>query len=167
MSELILAGGLAIVCLLLPNRMLVLMSVLGVMLADTPLVPRQAIYLSRFVPSGVLALRTLQLVLNRGRITANLMTKAWLPFLFLSLISIAYSIDRSLSAQRLLSALFIFVGFGVGIPIFFSRPGDQRRLVQMIGAVLGGAVLYSLYLTLQGGGELYHTVAARARPLRR
>ncbi len=162
MDPLFLAGGLALLCLVLPTRMLILMSVLGVMLADTPLVPKQAIYFSRFVPSGILALRTLQMVLSRGRINAYLMVKAWLPFFFLAMLSIAYSVDHVLSTQRFLSALFILVGFGIGIPVFFSRTRDHQRLVVAIGLILGAAALYSLYLALQGSTGLEERVFGRA-----
>ncbi|MEM7585730.1 MAG: O-antigen ligase family protein [Acidobacteriota bacterium] len=152
MSSYMAAAALAAACMLMPNRILILLSVLGVMLTDTPLVPKQAVYFSRFVPSGVLALRTLHLMLNRGSVTNFLLVKAWLPFMMLSVFSIGYSIDPSLSAQRLLSAAFIICGFGIGIPLFFPHRKDHQQLIQLIGLLLGSAALYSLYLTAFAGG---------------
>lgn len=138
----------------MPNRVLIFMSVLGVMLTDTPLVPKEAIYFSRFVPSGVLAFRCLHLMLSKGAVSNYLLVKAWLPFILLSLLSIGYSIDPSLSAQRLLSAAFIVCGFGVGIPLFFPTNTDHQQLIRLIGLLLGSAVLYSLYLTATGSSHV-------------
>lgn len=163
MSPLMLAAGLALFSLLLPNRALIVLSVLGVMLADTPLVPKQAIYFARFVPSGVLAFRAFQLTMSRGTMPARLVIKAWLPFILLSLASIVYSIDASLSAQRLISAAFLLYGFGIGIPLFFPRSSDHQSLVRLIGLLLGSAVLYSLYLTTIGESSFQTSTPGRAR----
>lgn len=138
----------------MPTRVLILLSVLGVMLTDTPLVPKDLIYFSRFVPSGVLALRTLHMMLNKGAISNYLMVRAWTPFILLSLLSLGYSIDPALSTQRLVSAAFIVCGFGVGIPLFFPTKADYQQLIRLIGLLLGSAALYSLYLTASGGSSV-------------
>ncbi|MEM7352708.1 MAG: O-antigen ligase family protein [Acidobacteriota bacterium] len=161
MSPLMLAGGLALISLLLPNRALIVLSVLGVMLADTPLVPKQAIYFTRFVPSGVLALRAFQLMLSRGTARSHLVVKAWLPFILLSFVSVGYSIDSSLSTQRLISAAFLLLGFGIGIPLFFPRNADHQGLVRLIALLLGSAVLYSLYVTTVGGSSFDTSIHGR------
>ena len=146
---------LAGVCLILPTRLLVLLSVLGVMLADSQVLERHALYFARFVPSAVLAARTL-VVLARQRfqlVAYNRLLKAWTPFLVFSAISILYSIDRSLTGQRLLSGVFVIVGFGLGIPLFFNRAEDIRRLATSVAVVLVVGVLYSLYVTPENPAE--------------
>lgn len=156
MKSLVGLAMMAAVCFVLPTRVLILLSVLAVMLADSQILGREVLFLARFVPSGVLAFRTLILLGSRpGALSENRMIKAWAPFLALATLSIAYSIEPNLSAQRLASGFFVLIGFGIGIPLFFPRLADLETLAKQVVLVLVVGVLYSLYATPQSPAETF------------
>lgn len=154
MSGTLLVVLLGVACWMLPVGSLVVLSIVGVMLADTPLVPHNLIYLARFVPSGVLALRCL-LMLGQRRLPIRWveMLRAWGPLFVLASLSASYSLAPLLTAQRAASGLFVLLGFGLGIPLFFPRIGDRRQLVRYMTWLIGGAVLYSLFQAGTGAGS--------------
>ena len=147
MNQYFLLVGFGLFCLFLPSRILIVLSIGFVLLADSPLVPLRMVHLTRFVPTGALALKAIAvLALREKRLRIPHFVKVWSPFWVFASISVLYSIDPTVSAQRLLSALFVFLGFGLGLPLFFPRLRDLRALVASITVLLGAAVLYSLFL---------------------
>ena len=83
------------------------------------------------------------------------MLKAWAPFLALAAVSVAYSLEPSLSGQRLASGLFVIIGFGLGIPLFFPRLHDLEKLAKQVVLLLVVGVLFSLYASPQDPTETY------------
>ena len=139
--------ALGVGCFVIPVSSLLIISVIGVMLADTSLVSTDFIYLGRFVPVGVLFARVMSLPLLRkvrgGR--SYSMPRKWLPFLLLASMSCLYSLEPAMSVQRVVSAVLVVFGFGLGIPFYISDTRKIARLIKMISAVMGGAILYSLF----------------------
>lgn len=139
-------------CLLMPPKILFMVSLLGVLLADTRLVSPEVIYLTRFVPVGVLSLRVLSTFMLRksSNVRGNSMLNAWLPFLLLAALSVSYSLEPAKTIQRAISALFAITAFGLGIPIYFRSPRKMKLLIRMIFSLMGGLMLYSLF---SGSGQ--------------
>jgi hypothetical protein len=163
MNELLVLAGLTALCFILPNVLLIPMSVGTVMLADTELLPTGLLYFARFVPIGVLACKSLVAVSRRRRSTASRssLLKAFAPFLVLAVVSVGYSAESLISAQRLLSGLFVFIGFGIGIPLFFSRPREMRLVIKLIGVLMAFAIIYSITLLPQEGAHIVTPDGAR------
>ena len=118
---------------LLPAEILILLSVVGVALADTRLVSSQFIYYLRFAPMGVLCFKALLELLLRKSFERGsyYLVKVWIPFLIISLLSVTYSIQPSLSFQRVLSAGFVLIGFGIGIPLYFA---NSKKMVHVLAS---------------------------------
>jgi O-antigen ligase len=138
----------SIPCLALPIKYLILLGVVGVALADSRIVPYEFVYYMRFMPMGVLCLRTL-IDLKAKRMAWNntfSMVKVWIPFLGFALFSVMYSLEPSLSIQRVLSAFFVLIGFGVGIPLYLPDSKRMLKVLFLLSLVLGAAVLYCLSL---------------------
>ena len=70
-----------------------------------------------------------------------------MPLLTLAALSTAYSLEPRVTAQRALSAWFVIVGFGIGIPLLLGRGTSIRRAMELLGILMGGAVVFSLYAT--------------------
>jgi O-antigen ligase len=140
---------LSIGCFVLPIHYLILLSILGVALADTRLVSYEFIYYVRFVPIGIFCFRLLADVAKRPvKANSSSIVKIWGPFLGLALISTMYSSDLSLSAQRVLSAYLVLGGFGIGIPIYCGDEKKVMRLLWLISSIMGIGLLYCLYLAI-------------------
>ena len=92
---------------------------------------------------GVFCFRALiHLFSQRGYQTNALsVTKAWLPFACLALLSATYSAESWLTFQRALSGFFVLVGFGLGIPVFFTRADKRDRVIRQVSVVMGVAVI--------------------------
>lgn len=146
MNPYLLAALVAVPCLVLPTRALVLAAVAGVMLADTRLVPRDYIFLTRFVPMGVLCFRALAHLAFRKAVARERLyvVKSWLPFLGLALFSTIYSEEALITFQRALSGVFVLLGFGAGIPVFLSKPEEKYRTIRQLSVLMAVAVLYAL-----------------------
>jgi O-antigen ligase len=115
------------------------------MFADTEILPRSFIYFARFVPIGILALKSLATFSRkRALATRSTMLKFWAPFLIFSGISVVYSANPWISGQRYLSALFVFVGFGLGVPLFFLKLQGMRRVIKFVGFLMALAIIYSV-----------------------
>lgn len=162
MDRLLVALALGLPCFILPVRHLIALSFVGVGLADSRLVSYEVVYYLRFVPMGALCVRVLGDLGSKPLLRRNShwMFKIWMPFWIFALISVTYSHMPSLSIQRVISAGFVFFGFGLGIPIYFGTGKKTARVLHLVGIVLGTGVLYSLYLAFQGatlsaGGEDY------------
>ncbi len=135
-------------CLVLPVKYLILLGVVGVGIADSRIVPIQFVYYLRFMPMGILCLRVLT-DLHVKRTPWNntfFMIKVWLPFLGFASFSAMYSLDPSLSMQRVLTAIFVLIGFGMGIPLYFLDSKKILEVLHLLTLVMGAAVLYSLSL---------------------
>jgi O-antigen ligase len=147
MGDLSWAIVLSLPFVMLPVEILMFLCVVGVGLADTNLIPYGSIYYLRFVPMGVLCFKALVGLLLRKSIKRGsyYLVKVWIPFLILSLLSVAYSILPSLSFQRVLSAWFVLIGFGIGIPLFFTNPKKMVQILVLISWFMGVGILYSLY----------------------
>jgi O-antigen ligase len=135
-------------CLILSVEHLVLLSVVGVALADTRVVPIQFIYYLRFVPMGILCFRILADPRLKRPLPKNsyYLVKVWTPFLAFALLSACYSSQPSISIQRGVSAIFVLAGFGIGIPLYFAHTRKMVRVLKLISIVMGGAILYSLFV---------------------
>jgi O-antigen ligase len=145
MTQWLLLAGLGVLCFTLPNALLVPLSVAAVMMADTELLPRTFIYFARFVPIGILALKSLAAFSRKkALVTHPFILRAWAPFLALSGVSLIYSTDPWLSAQRYVSALLVFIGFGMGIPLFFPKIQHMRRVINLVGLLMALAIVYSV-----------------------
>jgi len=139
---------LAIPCLILPVRYLIFLSILGVGLADSKLVPLDYVYYLRFMPMGILCFRVVSDLKKKRFLRQNSFSllKSWLPFWAFSIISIAYSLEPLLSIQRVISAGFIILGFGIGIPLYFGNSKKMVAVLTLLTLVLGVGTLYSLCL---------------------
>jgi O-antigen ligase len=147
MISLVWLSLLGIPCLILPIRYLILLGVVGVGMGDSKLVPYEFMYYLRFLPMGVLCLRTLtDLHLKRLSVKQPLlMAKIWLPLLGFALFSVMYALEPSLSIQRFLSAVFVLMGFGIGIPLYFPNLKKMVGVLDLIAFVMAVAILYSLF----------------------
>ncbi len=147
MIQLLVLLIIALVCFVIPINLLIIFSVVGVMLADTRLVPGDIIYYSRFVPIGILASRVLlALFMKRSAEKIDFsMVKTWIPFLLFASVSVVYSLEPSMSIQRVFSAWLVMIGFGIGIPLFFRTTEDLHRIVVLFSFFMGGAILYSYH----------------------
>ena len=148
-------------CLILPINILIGLSIIGVMLADTRIIPKDLIYFSRFVPVGILCLRALAYLVAKKSFKQEsyYFVKMWVPFLVLSFISTLYSLQPFITFQRALSALFAIVGFGIAIPLYLPKSSGRSDIIKIASVVIGASILYSLYLGSWGtammleGGE--------------
>jgi O-antigen ligase len=139
---------LSLTCLVLPVKHLILLGVVGVALSDTRFVSYQLIYYLRFIPMGILCFRILaDLKYKRFfRQRSYSLVKVWTPFLLFALLSATYSLQPSLSIQRILSAGFVLIGLGLGIPVYFADKRKITQVLKLISIVMAGAILYSLSL---------------------
>ncbi len=150
MNPLEVAAGLiviGIICFLFPLSFVIVLGIIGVMLADTQLVPPEFIYWARFVPIGILCLRVFfNTVIPRSQGTLkSTMVKVWLPFLALAFLSVSYSEEPQITLQRSLSFLFVVVGFGWGLPSVAIEARRLRQLLLMITVIMAGSVVFSFY----------------------
>ena len=156
MDQIALLLVLGMLCSLLPMSHLVMLSVTGVMLADTNLVPHKFIYFSRFLPIGILFLRVVIATSRQEQLqqTASLI-KHWTPFLVLAGLSVLYSVQPVVSLQRVLSGIFVVIGFGIAMPLMFPIFDEVLVMVRRLALLMAVAVLAGLWFlagTL-GGGE--------------
>jgi len=142
---------LSLPCLIIPIKHLILLGVAGVALADSRIVSYDFVYYLRFVPMGILCFRILADLKFKKFIPKNFYywVKVWTPFLMFALMSITYSLRPSFSTQRVLSAGFVLIGFGVGVPLYLETPKKITDILYLVALVMGVAVLYSLYLAPQ------------------
>lgn len=142
------------VTLFAPIELMVLGGVLGSLLADSWIVPVDAVYYARFAPMGMLAMRTLIDIalrrIPRVRLQRTLVYPGF-AFVGLAFLSAIYSITPDLTVQRTLSMAFVIVAFGLGLPNYlttFQRMNTALKLVILLIAafvVLGSA--------FAGGGD--------------
>jgi O-antigen ligase len=147
LNQIVLLIFIGIPLFVMPVNFLIIASIIGVMLADTRLIPTEFIYYTRFIPIGILAFRVL-LAYFAGRTAAKAdlgMLKAWLLFMLLASISVGYSLEPSMSIQRVLSGWLVLIGFAVAIPMYFQKPQDTDRLIWMVSIFMGAAIIYSFY----------------------
>jgi O-antigen ligase len=136
--------ALGILCVLIPMEFVMVLAVIGVMLADTKLVPTEFIYYIRFIPMGVMAMRVLFTKLQQARWTRSSMVRQWFPFLVLAGISVLWSPSQEVSLQRVVSLILVVIGFGYGIPLYLRRQAARGpRLLIMLTGILMVAVGYS------------------------
>jgi O-antigen ligase len=142
------------VTLFAPIELMVLGGVLGSLLADSWLVPGDAVYYARFAPMGMLAMRTLIDIALR-RIPRVRVERAFVypgfAFMGLAFISAIYSITPNLTFQRTLSMAFVIVAFGLGLPNYlttFQRLDGALKLVILLIAAF--VLVGSLFA---GGGD--------------
>ncbi len=157
---------LGIVCLFLPKNWLIILGIVSVALADTRLVSRHLIYYTRFVPMGVLALRVLTDITTGRRQLKYQSTflKTFLPFIILSGISILYASDQNIVFQRYLSMLFVFIGFGLGVPLYYEKQEDIIKLTKIIGIIIAIGVIYSFFTSsAQKTTATFYVVEGRAQ----
>jgi O-antigen ligase len=147
LNQIILLIVIGIPLFAMPVNLLIVASIIGVMLADTRLIPTELIYYTRLMPIGILAFRVL-LAYFVGRTAAKSdlgMMKAWLFFMLLASISVGYSLEPSISIQRVLSGWLVLIGFAVAIPMYFQKPQDTTRLIWLVSIFMGAAIIYSFY----------------------
>jgi O-antigen ligase len=142
---------LSLPCLVIPIKYLILLGVAGVALADSRIVSYDFIYYLRFVPMGMLCLRILADLRFKKSFAQDsyYWVKVWAPFLIIALMSIIYSLKPSFSTQRVLSAVFVLIGFGLGIPLYLKTLKKMTYVLYLLSLVMGVAVFYSLYLAPQ------------------
>src|SRR5581483_3594461 len=122
---LIIVGALlgAVIMVYAPIELLLLAGILGTMLADSRLVASGVIYYTRFVPMGMLTVRTLlDVVLHRER-HMRLERQILVPgmaFIGLAFVSALYSLTRDLTIQRAFSMVFVILAFGLGLPNYLA-----------------------------------------------
>lgn len=154
----------AVVAFVLPKSLLIVLSIVAVALADTRFTSYEFIYYARFVPIGVLAVKACAEAIVKRKLIPQRVTliRVFIPFILFAGCSIIYTADRQLVFQRYLSMLFVFAGFGIGIPTYYSL--DQLdKIIKPIGIILGMGIIYS-FLTSQGqpAGDSVHGIERRA-----
>jgi O-antigen ligase len=157
-----------VVTLILPIEVILILGMLGTVLADTPSVGG-AVYYARFFPMGMLAMRALADWLGHRERESKIVFSFFIPslmFLVIAFASIIYSIDDQVKTfLRVLSMVFVVIGFGIGLPNFVGDDFRFRRtmrwiivflaIVVVIGSVgpladSGGAAVTDTY-TRSGG----------------
>ncbi len=151
---LIAIGGLVgiFVTLYAPIEALLLASVLGALLADTRLVDGGIVYYARFVPMGMLTVRTILDVVFRtgqGQNFSRTLLLSGLVFVAFAMFSAVYSLTPALSFQRALSMLFVIVSFGLGLPQYLSSYEKTSRALKM---VIGLIAIFILFGVVFGSG---------------
>lgn len=143
-------GGI-VVTVLAPVEVMLMLAVLSAMLADSRLIDSGILYYVRFVPMGMLMVRTiLDVAFHRiVRVTSS-PTLLWsgLALCGFAVLSSLYAADRSLTLQRTLSMVLVVVAFGLGLPNYLATFGQMTRalklvLILIVIFVLAGAVLGS------------------------
>jgi O-antigen ligase len=136
----------SIPCLVIPIKYLILLGVVGVGMADSKMVSAEFMYYLRFMPMGILCLRILAGLKAKRPGWNNLffMVKIWLPFLGFALFSVMFAREPSLAMQRILTAIFVLMGFGMGIPLYFRNTKKMLEILYLLALVMGAGVLYSL-----------------------
>ncbi|MGE5138912.1 MAG: O-antigen ligase family protein [Rudaea sp.] len=144
------AVGIGVATLILPIELLLVAAVLGGILADSWLVPRNLIFYSRFAPAALLSVRAaLELVVRRRRdwiIPWPFIVPAAL-FSVLAGFSTLYSVTSSTTLQRTATMASLFVGFGLAVPQSFDSSRRMEQGFRWVAAalaltVLGGIVIF-------------------------
>ncbi len=138
------AVGIGLAALILPIELLLVAAVLGGILADSWLVPRNLIFYSRFAPAALLSARAaLELVVRRQRdwiIPWAFILPAGV-FAVLAGFSTLYSVNPSTTLQRVATMAFVFVGFGLAVPQSFTSSRKMEQGFRWVAAALALSVL--------------------------
>jgi O-antigen ligase len=146
-----------IICLLLGFEHLLILSIISMLIADTNLLPRQYIYMARFIPIGTLFIKVVFITLGGGGIFISRYLKMWLPFCLLALFSSVYSLTQVVTLERAISGLFVIVGVGLGIPLYLKDRKSLLNVLNGLGLLMAFIVLYSFYLIIVQKGYMAHT----------
>jgi O-antigen ligase len=133
--------GLGIVGLIAPIEWLLLLSAGAVILADSYLFPAEKdslrLYFTRFIPMGILAIRSLLIFLTHRldtKILPGIFLKPFGLLFFLAILSTLYDrLNPSNTLMRSLSMGFILCGFGIGVPFYLA---NERRLERGLHSLL-------------------------------
>jgi O-antigen ligase len=127
---------LGFVTLAAPVEWILLFSLVAVLLADTYFWPRGVdFYYTRFVPSGMLAIRSIIALAARQASLRDLPGIFLKPFglLFVfALLSATYSTNPQVTLLRSASMLFMLVGFGIAVPIYMPTEAKQRAVLRLL-----------------------------------
>ncbi len=155
------------ITLFAPIEVMILAGMLGPMLADSRLIPGSLVYYLRFVPMGMLTIRTVTEFLARRNPILPL-TRSFvfpvLPILVLAFVSTTYGIEPEKIFQRALSMLFVIVSFGIGLPSFWqtrerTEQGLKWVITLLIVVLVSGLILFDLNPQF----ALYQDVYVRTR----
>ena len=143
---------------IIPIEILFLTGIVFGILAASFLAEDATFYYLRFVPSVVITIRAYFHVTTLRPESVNLPTAVLVPFgllALLALVSVLYSSNPGLSAQRDVSLLLALIVFGVALPVFLAKkPQRLRRLVLLSSLVVSLAVLLGI---LEFSGTDYTT----------
>ena len=142
---LVIVGGLVgiFVTLYAPIELLLLVGVLGALLADSRF-DTDLIYYGRFVPMGMLTIRTLlDLVLQRGKFSRRSLSffVPGIAFAALALFSSYYSLTPEITFQRSLSMIFVIASLGLGLPNYLDTFPKMERALKFVVALIGLFIL--------------------------
>ncbi|MBP9014357.1 MAG: O-antigen ligase family protein [Smithella sp.] len=149
---------LTIICFFLPSWLLIITSVVGVLLADTRLVSGQYLYYARFVPPGVLFLKTIFL---RGKISQFVDEpfldpwKKWIPFIIFIFISAFYADDPVTSIQRSISAVFVLIGFPMAVEYYLQDEDSQHKFMIILSVIFIFINIYAFYSIRNYASDAY------------
>lgn len=127
-----------------PVEFFLLTGVLFAMLADSRLIGGSLIYYGRFVPMGMLTLRTiLDIATHRVGVVASSPALLWSGLLLTAYagFSTLYSPNQSLTIQRGLSMFLVVVGFGLGLPNYLNSTERLDRALKLVILLIAGFVL--------------------------
>lgn len=133
-AVLIISGVITIaLALAAPIELLIFASVILSVLGITNLIDLSVLFYLRFVPTGLLAVRTLMhIVSGRGK-TYYLPRLLLRPFGLLCLFALAstvYSTSPSVTLQRTVSMGLILISFGIAVPVYLG--GQPQRIVRLL-----------------------------------
>jgi hypothetical protein len=138
---LLIIGGVLVLAatLFAPIEVMILAGMLGTMLADSRIIPGSLVYYARFVPMGMLAIRTFTTFLVRRNPNLPL-TRSFvfpvLPILLLAFASAIYGIEPEKIFQRAVSMLFVVVSFGIGLPSFWQTRERTEQGLKWVASLL-------------------------------
>ncbi len=125
-----------LVALVIPIEFLIFAAVLIGTLATTSIFDTGILYYLRFMPTAILAGRTVLFIATNHRRIDTLPSLVLTPFglLFIyALISTLYSTDPLVTLQRAWSMGFLLIGFGVGIPIYLAF--QPKRIINLLSSI--------------------------------
>jgi len=130
---------------------LLLLAIVTIMFADTYLFPNEAdsaaFYYTRFIPLGLVALRSLMASKGSFAPARSLPGVFLKPFGLLCLLAAfatSYSDHPLKNAMRALSMALVLISFGVGIPSCMPDNAALKRGLRTIVMILGVIILISL-----------------------
>lgn len=142
------------VTLYAPIELLLLAGVFGALLADSRF-DNDVVYYGRFVPMGMLTIRTLLDYVLRREETRHSERTYLVPgmiFAGLAMFSSVWSLTPDLTAQRTISMLFVVISCGLGLPNYLTNLTKLNRALLLVVVLIAAFVLLGT-LTAQGSAN--------------